>query len=137
MRIIEGDVLSRYLFRSSQLIGFSDLHYEHVEQIAISTPSLNMPKLYVSVFTIAVGWILLGDLRSLEELSINLRIITSISLLLTGLVFLLFSIPTGGVRLKLQSVSGDAMEFPEKQTPREFVDELILNCRTFLSYGAV
>ncbi|MCE7734691.1 MAG: hypothetical protein GPJ54_07435 [Candidatus Heimdallarchaeota archaeon] len=137
MRIIEGDILSRFLFRSSQLIGFSDLHYEHVEQISITTPSLSMPKLYGSIFTIALGWVLLGDLENLRQLSFGLQLLVSITLLIGGMVLLLFSIPTGGVRLKLQSVSGEAMEFPEKQTPREFIDELILNCRTFLSYGAV
>ncbi len=137
MRIIEGDILSRFLFRSSQLIGFSDLHYEHIEQIAITTPSLSMPKLYSSIFTIALGWVLLGDLDNLRQLSISLQLLISITLLIGGMVLLLFSIPTGGVRLKLQSVSGEAMEFPEKQTPREFIDGLILNCRTFLSYGAV
>ena len=137
LRIIEGDILSRFIFRSSQLIGFSDLHYEHVEQIAITTPSFSMLKLYSSIFTIALGWVLLGDLGNLRQLSISLELLISITLLVGGMVLLLFSIPTGGVRLILQSISGEAMEFPEKLTPQEFIDELILNCRTFLSYGAV
>jgi len=118
MRIIEGDILSRFLFRSSQLIGFSDLHYEHVEQIAITTPSLSMPRLYGSIFTIGLGWVLLGDLDNLRQLSFGLQLLLSINMLIGGMVLLLFSIPTGGVRLKLQSVSGEAMEFPEKQTDR-------------------
>lgn len=137
IRIIEGDILTRRVFRSSKLIGFSDLHYEHVEQIAITTPALSMPKLYTSIFSIAIGWVLLGDNNNLNDISLDLEIVTSIALLISGLVLLMFTIPTGGVRLILRSVSGDSMEFPEKQTPREFIDELILNCRTFLSYGAV
>ncbi len=137
IRIIEGDILTRSIFRSSKLLGFSDLHYEHVEQIAITTPALSMPKLYASIFSIAIGWVLLGDYNNLSDISIDLEIVTSIALLIGGFVLLMFTIPTGGVRLVLQSVSGDLMEFPEKQTPREFIDELILNCRTFLSYGAV
>ncbi|OLS24471.1 MAG: hypothetical protein HeimC2_22770 [Candidatus Heimdallarchaeota archaeon LC_2] len=137
IRIIEGDILTRRIFRSSQLIGFSDLHYEHVEQIAITTPALSMPKLYTAIFSITIGWVLLGDFDNLNDISADLEIITGIALLIGGLVLLMFTLPTGGVRLVLQSVSGDLMEFPEKQTPREFIDELILNCRTFLSYGAV
>lgn len=137
IRIIEGDILTRRIFRSSQLIGFSDLHYEHVEQIAITTPALSMPKLYTAIFSITIGWVLLGDFDNLNDISADLEIITGIALLIGGLVLLMFTLPTGGVRLVLQSVSGDSMEFPEKQTPREFIDELILNCRTFLSYGAV
>ncbi|MFV2015164.1 MAG: hypothetical protein ACC656_07050, partial [Candidatus Heimdallarchaeota archaeon] len=90
MRIIEGDILSRFLFRSSQLIGFSDLHYEHVEQIAITTPSLSMPRLTTSIFTISLGWVLLGDLNKITQLAINLQSFTSISFLISGLVLLLF-----------------------------------------------
>lgn len=136
IRIIEGNIITRMIFKSSRLIGFTDLHYEHVERITIETPSLSMPRLYLSLFAIAIGWLLLGNFSEFNTTNITLESLSASSLLIAGIVNIIFSLPTGGVRLILQSVSGDKMEFPESQTPTEFVDQLIMNCRTFLSYGA-
>lgn len=133
IRIIEANFFSKLLFQSSRLVGFTDLHYEHVESISIGTQPLSMPRFSFSLVSISIGWIILG----IESLDVD-QLISLIGLLfiVVGIINIIFSLPTGGVRLIVHSVSGDKMEFPEKRTPEKFIDDLIINCRTFLSYGA-
>ncbi|MHA2090578.1 MAG: hypothetical protein ACW98K_06940 [Candidatus Kariarchaeaceae archaeon] len=136
IRIVEGNVISRLFFRSSRLVGFSDLHYEHVESIKVSTPPVNIPKLYLSILLISFGLLMRTNNGSLVSTTTSIEQVISLLLILAGSINALLSIPFGGVRLIVQSISGDSMEFPEKQTPPEFIDDLIFSCRTFLSYGA-
>lgn len=136
IRILEGNFFSSFFYRSSRFVGFSDLHYEHVERISIEAPSMQMPRLYLSLAAISFGWIILGEPYNIASLDLDIGSLSGILAIIAGAINFMFAIPTGGVKLVLKSVSGETMEFPEKSTPRGFIDTLILNCRTFLSYGA-
>ncbi|MHA2250835.1 MAG: hypothetical protein ACXAD7_10745 [Candidatus Kariarchaeaceae archaeon] len=136
IRVIEENIISRKIFRSSRLVGFTDLHYEHVESINVGTPPLDATRLYISTLIISIGW-LAFERTSTDSSSDNLIQLFAIILIIFGIFSIISSLPIGGVRLLVQSISGDSMEFPEKYTPSEFIDDLIFNCRTFLSYGAV
>lgn len=137
MRVVEGNFLSRLIFRSSRLIGFTDLHYEHVESINIGSQPLNILRLYASIFIISIGWLYFDNPGSIIALESNLDNLFVLLFFIVGIINIILSIPLGGVRLIIQSISGDSMQFPEKHTPAEFIDDLIFNCRTFLSYGAI
>jgi len=131
---LENDFITRFFFQSSRLIGFTDLHYEHVESINVGTAKVNMPRFYVSLIGVSIGWLALtqasfGFNSTFTELLAVLIIVAS-------MINIAFSLPLTGVRMRVQSISGEVMNFPERETPQDFVDELILNCRTFLSYGA-
>lgn len=130
---LESDFISRWLFSSSRLIGFTDLHYEHIESINIGTPRLQWTRFYVSLFFVIFGWIIFDTLSGANLF----YLFAGILMVVIGTINILFSIPLGGVKLIIQSISGEIMELPEKKTPVEFIDNLILFCRTFLSYGAI
>ncbi len=137
IRVVEGNLITRKIFRSSRLVGFTDLHYEHVESINVGSPTFNITRLYISIIIVILGWLSFENLPSYTTSINNIEQVIALIFVVTGIINILFSMPIGGVRLILHSISGDSMEFPEKYTPADFIDDLILNCRTFLSYGAV
>jgi len=131
---LERDLLSKWLFQSSRLIGFTDLHYEHVESINVGSAQVSMPRFYISLIGLSFGWLLLTqDALVVGDTFIGL---ISVLIIVASIINIVFSLPLAGVQMIIQSISGEKMTFPEEQTPADFVDELILNCRTFLSYGA-
>lgn len=132
---LENDLISKWFFRSSRLIGFTDLHYEHVESIQVSGGRISNVRFYGSLITIALGWAILLQ-QPILGIGINIVNLVGTLMIVIGSINVIFSLPLGGVRLIVQSISGDIMEFPESKTPEQFASELIINCRTFLSYGA-
>ncbi|MHA2501371.1 MAG: hypothetical protein ACXAE3_00675 [Candidatus Kariarchaeaceae archaeon] len=130
---LENDLVSEWFFQSSRLLGFSDLHYEHVESINVGSSNVNMPRFYVSLLSLSIGWYLSTQVT---ETATSLITLIGSLLIVASLINIIFSLPLGGVKLVVQSISGETMSLPEKHTPPDFVDELILSSRTFLSYGA-
>jgi len=128
--IIEKDLFSKVLFSSSTLAGFTDLHFEHIESIKVSTNTVNVPKFIMSILGISIGWFFISD-GSSDFLSL-----ISIFLMVVGVINLMTGIPFGGTKLVLLSISGEILELSEKKTPEPLMTSLILNCRTYLSYGA-
>ncbi|MCY3412541.1 MAG: hypothetical protein INQ03_12960 [Candidatus Heimdallarchaeota archaeon] len=135
---MERNIFSKYLFRSSNLMGFRDLHYEHVESINIGPPQVKIPFFFVSIFGIATGWLILDLIEQLSLLPSNYNFFRLVALLVISSAFvnLFFMLPLAGVSVVINSVSGSKMDFPEKSTPKAFISQLLINCRTFLSFGA-
>ncbi|MDH5401273.1 MAG: hypothetical protein OEY49_02175, partial [Candidatus Heimdallarchaeota archaeon] len=133
--VLEYDVLTRWLFRSSQLLGFSDLHYEHVESISVGTPNLSMPRLYTSISLVSLGWVLFDGYQSFG-LNTEFFSLVAILMIIGGIINVFFSLPFGGVFIVIKSISGETIKIAENKLPAFFIDDLIINCRTFLTYGA-
>lgn len=133
----ERNVISSFIFKNSRLLGFTDLHYEHVESIHIGPPPLKIPLIYISVFGIALGWLIFESIKNISLTPSNLNFYRLIAgmIIIGSIINLFFTLPIGGVRLEVKSVSGTSMLFPESNTPERFISQLLVNCRTFLSYG--
>lgn len=131
---IKREFSSKFFYRSSLLVGYNDLHYEHVESITVQPPMVEMPKLYLSIFLISTGWLFYTRIESYSSIIRDFVQLISFLLIITSVIYFAFHLPTGGVRLVITSTSGERMKFPERKIPSDFIDNLILNCRAFLSY---
>lgn len=131
---IKREFSSKIFYRSSLLVGYNDLHYEHVESITVQPPKIDMPKLYFSIFLISTGWLFYTRIESYSSIIRDFVQLISFLLIIASMIYFAFHLPTGGVRLVITSTSGETMKFPERKIPSDFIDNLILNCRAFLSY---
>ena len=93
-----------------------------------------MPKLYSSIFLISTGWLFYTRIESYSSIIGDFVQLISFLLIIASIIYFVFHLPTGGVRLVITSTSGETMKFPERKIPSDFIDNLILNCRAFLSY---
>ncbi len=124
---IEHNLLNRYFLKNTPLAGLSDLHYQHIESINLSGPKIRFNRFYAAIIFVVLGII---------SFRINLFIYQWVAIILIFISIINFgsSLPIGGIRLIIRSVSGEKLEFSETKTPSEFIDELLIHSRTFISY---
>ncbi len=134
---LERNLYTKYIFKSNDLYGYIDLHFEHVESINIGVPALKIPSIYLSIFGISIGWLILDSIGKVILLPsiFNFFRLIAFFMISFSVLSLLLLLPIGGSKLIIQSISGKTMILPKKVSPDKFISKLLINCRNFLTYG--
>lgn len=135
---LERNIYANITNRRNELVGFSDLHFEHVESINIGKLQSNIVLIYLSLFGVSTGWLILEtiDKADFRSSTFNFLRLMAYLIIIASVFNIAIQLPITGIQMTIQSISGNKFSFPEKKLPKEFISQLMINCRSFLSYGA-
>lgn len=122
------------VFRSESFANYQDIHYEHVESISFGYPSIDHRRFWISISLLSIAWAIY---QSQENLFVGEAALLPITLvfIIVGVISFLTSLPLSRFTLQLTSISGNQILIPANLMDNAFLEELVQNCRVFLSFG--
>lgn len=136
---LESTTIRRYITRklnnSETFHSFTDIHFEHVETIKLGNSELNATRFWSGLLAISIAWAMYQGKNSFLNGNSPLLPL-AIVLFLLGVINVTISFPYFDTKLRIISLSGTKILIPTKNLQEEFIEEIVVSCRTFLSYGA-